>query len=385
MDDWVKSTTLLSSFRASDNAALISPDTIHAAGHNDLQYKKLIETIQNGFEKTRSLTAPKIREYWEVRHCLSMDDGLVLLNHRIVIPTSHRANVLRSLHSAHQGEVCMKAHVNESIYWPGMNTSIHNTRASCMFCTNIVPSQTKESINLTQSPDWPFQQIVIALFYVRNHGYLACANRLTGWLILYHLSHGQANASRLIAICRNIFQSYGAPDELNSDGRPPFTSLPFTQFLRDWAVKHRLSSAAYPQSNGWAELTVKSAKRIISGNTEAQGSLDNDRAARAILQYRNTPIQNIGLSPAQLLLHHQLRDFIPSQPILYKPDADWIAAAKNREITLSHQNARLIEQYNKTTHTLCPLQKGQIVTIQRQTTRRWDTKGQVVKSLPNHQ
>ena len=260
--------------------------------------KKLIDTIQNGFEKTRSLTAPEIHVYWEVRHCLSVDIGLVLLDHRIVIPTSQRANVLRSLHSAHQGEVGMKARANESVYWPGMNASICNARASCMFCTKIAPSQTKEPINLTQFPDWPFQQIVMDLFYVGNHGYLACADRLTGWLILYHLSHGQANASKLILICRDIFQSYGAPEELSSDGRLPFTSLPFTQFLRDWVVKHRLSSSAYPQSNGQAELAVKSAKRIISGNTGAQGSLDNDHTARAILQYRNTTIQNIGLLPA---------------------------------------------------------------------------------------
>ena len=72
-------------------------------------------------------------------------------------------------------------------------------------------------------------------------------------------------------------------------------------------------------------------------------------------------------------------------PTLYKPHADWIAAAKNREIILSRRNARLIEQYNKTTHTLCPLQKGQIVTIQRPTPLRWDTTGQVVETLPNHQ
>ena len=208
-----------------------------------------------------------------------------------------------------------------------------------MFCTKIATSQTKEPINLTQSPDWPFQQILMELFYVGNHGYLACADRLTGWLILYHLSHGQANVSRLISICRDIFQSYGAPEELSSDGGPPFTFLPFTQFLWDWAVKHRLSSAAYPQSNGWAELAVKSAKRIISGNTGAQGSLDNDRVARAILQYRNTPIQNIRLRPTQLLLHRWLHDFIPSQPTLYNPHAEWIAAAKNHGIILSRRNA----------------------------------------------
>ena len=110
----------------------------------------------------------------------NVDDGLVLLDHRIVIPTSRRANVLRSLHSAHQDEVGMKVCANESVYWPGMNTSICSTRASCMFCTKIAPSQTKEPINLTQSHDWPFQQIVMDLFYVRNHGYLACANRLKG-------------------------------------------------------------------------------------------------------------------------------------------------------------------------------------------------------------
>ena len=233
MDDWVKSTTLLSSFGRSDNVAFISPDAIHAAGRSDLQCKKLIDTIQNGFEKTCSLTAPEICEYWKVRHRVSVDNELVLLDHRIVIPTSQHANVLRSLHSTHQGEVSMKVRANESVYWPGMNASIRNTRASCMFCTKIAPSQIKEPINLTQSPDWPFQQIVMDLFYVGNPGYLACADRLTGWLILYHLSHWQANASRLISICWDIFQSYGAPEELSSDGGPLFTSLPFTQFLQD--------------------------------------------------------------------------------------------------------------------------------------------------------
>ena len=121
--------------------------------------------------------------------------------------------------------------------------------------------------------------------------------------------------SRLILICQDIFQTYGTPEELSSNGGPPFTSLPFKQFSQDWAVKHRLSSVAYPQSNGQAELTDKSTKRIITGNT-AQGSFDNDHATRAILQYKNTSIQNIGLSPAQLLLHCRLLDFVPSQPTL---------------------------------------------------------------------
>ena len=50
----------------------------------------------------------------------------------------------------------------------------------------------------------------------------------------------------------------------------------------------------------------------MNGNTSPQGSLDNNSVAQAMLQYQNIPIQRIGLSPAQLLLHHWLCDSIPS-------------------------------------------------------------------------
>lgn len=95
----------------------------------------------------------------------------------------------------------MKACAKDSIYWPGMNASICNVGANCRVCFNIVLSQPQELITLTQSPDWPFQQIVMDLFHVGDQQYLACADRLTRRLILYHLSHGQVNASRIISIC----------------------------------------------------------------------------------------------------------------------------------------------------------------------------------------
>ena len=148
MDDWVKSTTILATFESSDNIVLISTDIIRVAGGSDPQYNKLIDTIQNGFQKICSLTAPEIREYWEVRHRLSVDHGLVLFNQRIVIPTSQCTKVLQSLHSMHQGKVDMKAHANKYAL-------IRDTRAGCTYCSKTAPSQPKEPINLTPSPDWP--------------------------------------------------------------------------------------------------------------------------------------------------------------------------------------------------------------------------------------
>ena len=243
----------------------------------------------------------------------------------------------------------------------------------------------EEAVTMTPSPEWPFQQIVMDIFHVGHVTYLACADRLTGWLILYHLKPGHATTSKLMSICRQLFQTYGTPEEISTDGGQPFTSTAFQEFLQTWGVKHRRSSVAYPQSNGRAELAVKTAKRIVNGNTDTQGSLDNDKAARAILQYRNTPIQGIGLSPAQLLLHRRLRDSIPSQPFLYKPHPEWIAAAQRRELILQKRNAKLVERYNRHTHNLCPLQAGDTVTIQNPLNRRWNTTGKIISALPERQ
>ena len=52
---------------------------------------------------------------------------------------------------------------------------------------------------------------------------------------------------------------------------------------------------------------------------------------------------------------------------------------------LSQHNARLIEKYNRTAHTLRPLLKGQIVSIQCTNNGRWSTTGQFIETLPHNQ
>ena len=116
----------------------------------------------------------------------------------------------------------------------------------------------------------------------------------------------------------------------------------------------------YAQSNGRADLAVKAEKRKVYGNVASNGSLNTDWTARAVLQYRNAPIQGIGLvSPAQMLLHRQLRDFLSSHPILYKSPKEWVRAGYQREQLLSKHNEKLITNYNHRAHNLSPLKVGE--------------------------
>ena len=115
ISDIKESTPLMATFAGSNNIAMISPDIIHTAGCGDPQYKKLISVIQQGFPRTLNLTAPEVHEYWEVRHHFSTDNGLVLLDQKIVIPKTQQRKVPHCLHSAHQRVVGMKALANESV------------------------------------------------------------------------------------------------------------------------------------------------------------------------------------------------------------------------------------------------------------------------------
>ena len=60
-------------------------------------------------------------------------------------------------------------------------------------------------------------------------------------------------------------------------------------------------------------------KHILHDNIGHDDTLDNDKVTLALLQYRNTPIRDIGLSPAQIFLHRQLRDGEPTNPMYYQP------------------------------------------------------------------
>ena len=175
--------------------------------------------------------------------------------------------------------------------------------------------------------EYPFQQICADFFEISGHKYLSVVDRFSGWPVLFHYGYSHPNSAMLIADLRSVFSTYGAPEHFFSDGGPPFTSNAVRNFLSTWQVQIHTSSERYPQSNGRAELAVKTAKRILEENTASNGSLNTDRACQALLQYRNTPLQNLGLSPAQILFHRNLRDCVPTSKNHLRPGSRQPASA----------------------------------------------------------
>ena len=364
----------------------ITLDSVQETAEKDTQYQNLLKTIKQGFPSSRDLLPNNLREYWGVHNRLSVMGGIALMDKRIVVPLLLRKIVLDNLHSANQGVTGMKFRANQSVYWPGLDASIRNHRAVCMDCIKHAPSNPPEPLILTPSPDYPFQQVCADYFSIVHHSYLTVVDRFSGWLCVYHCKKNEMDAKTLINIFRELFVAYGVSEEISSDGGPQFKSKDFQDFLAVWGVKWRPSSASYPQSNGRAELGVKTAKRIIHNNVSADGSLNNDSAARAILEYRNTPLPDLKLSPAQILFHRQLRDSVPTHPSHYRLHRDWVIDAEERERAYAKRNALMVQRYNKHARELPSLQVGTDVIIQSQGFKKaWDRTGRIVAALPNRQ
>ena len=211
-----------------------------------------------------------------------------------------------------------------------------------------------------------------------SHNYCVVVDKFSSWLVIYHVKSSSTHG-HLISCLTSLFSTYGAPERLFTDGGLQFQAHEFDLFLKRWKVHHVTSSAFYPQSNSRAELAVKTAKRLLRNNT-SNGSINTEKVGRALQQYRNTPIQHLGLSPSQLLFHRNIRDGLPVNPQALRPSKLWIEAADQREAAFEKRNLDMARRYDSTTRPLSELTPGTYVLIQDAGgKKRWSRSGVIVK------
>lgn len=277
---------------------------------NDDTLTSVIKYIREGWPNTKLSIPNHVKFYFQLQDRLTVDDGLLFLDHRIIIPKSLRNKMLYLLHEPHMGMEKTKLKARMTVYWPNINTDIEQIVSKCTVCEQYRANNTKEPMLSHSVPDLPFEKVAVDLLDCKGKPYLVLIDYYSKWLELKSIRNKQA--SEIILKLKSIFSEHGVPKQICSDNMP-FNSYEFIMFSKEWDIECIYSSPRYPKSNGMAERAVQIAKNILNkSNNESEAFV-------ALLEYRSTPVKSTGLAPCQVLMSRLLRSKIPVSKDVLKP------------------------------------------------------------------
>jgi transposase InsO family protein len=309
----------------------------------------LMDTIRNGWPETMSETHEAAKPFFNYRDELSIGDGIIFKNSRMVIPPSMRRSMLERLHVGHMGIEKSRQRARQAVFWPGINKDIEETVRSCSECQTYRNSQQKEPMTVMEEPELPWQMVGTDLFKFNKKDYVLVVDYKTKFFEVDILP--DTKSTTVVEKLSKMMSTHGIPEVVRSDGGPQYISYEFKEFASRYGFQHIMSSPYYSQGNGLAEAYVQIAKNRMKKSKDPW---------LAFLEIKNTPIE-CGESPAKLLMSRELRSVLPVTRESLRPR---LVNQEDCESTAQRKKERRTEQYNRGARSLPELQDGEQIRVQ---------------------
>ena len=324
--------------------------------------------VNEGWPENIKDCPTEAKPYFTIREELTVVDGVIFKDNKIVVPSTLRKEMLAKIHESHQGIVRCKQRARECLYWPGMMTQIYNLVSQCSTCKQNAKYQQRQPLINHDIPDQPWVKVGSDLFEYDGAQYCLVVDYYSKFPEMMRLGR-ESTSQAVIRALKSIFSRHGIPRVLVTDNGPCYSSREFRKFAKDWEFEHVTSSPKYPRSNGMAERYVGTIKSLLKKAEDPY---------LAILEYRTTPIDDLGLSPAQLLMGRRLNTKIPTHADLLKPQTVHSETVKQK---LNEKQAIQKKYYDRGTRSLSPLKPGDTVRVWNPEKKKWNPA--IVESLTN--
>lgn len=277
----------------------------------DATLQSLMNIIMAGWPLTKEEIPVCIREYWNYKEELTVQDGVLYKGMKVIVPASMRPQMIARAHSSHLGPDACVRRARDVLFWPSMADQIKDQVQNCKVCNDFLARQQKEPLMTHKIPETPWSKVGQDLFTLGDENYLVTVDYFSDYFELDLLP--DTTAESVVNATKCHFARHGIADMVTDNG-PQYSSAHFAKFTREWEFQHTTSSPLHSQSNGKAESSLKIAKNVVKkakrGNKDLQMSL---------LEWRNTLDSN-GLSPVQKLMSRRTRTTIPTNVALLKPE-----------------------------------------------------------------
>ncbi|XP_023933671.1 uncharacterized protein K02A2.6-like [Lingula anatina] len=249
-----------------------------------------------------------------------------------------------------------------------MNAEIKQLADNCEACQEMKARTSKNLLNQHDQGTSAWQKVGLDLFEIKGRNYLVTVDYYSNFIEVDYLSTTTSNV--VIAILKKHFARYGVPITIVSDGGPQFASSVFDQFTKKWGIRHIKSSPHYPRANGKAESAVKTVKHLMYKCVK-----NNEDQFEALLELRNVPRQETGLSPYQMVFGKPGRTFLPS---VAKKSKDPQVLEK-----INKRNKSVKKYHDKSARDLPKLKIGQNVYFEQKQNQQWIL-GKVLDTCDEH-
>jgi hypothetical protein len=129
---------------------------------------------------------------------------------------------------------------------------------------------------------------------------LVCTDYMTKWVEAKAL-HRATEEAVIKFLFTDIFNRFGMPRELITDGGPPFSSHGFQATLQKYHIQQRMTTPYHPQANGQVESTNKVIEAILTKTVKESRKDWSNRLLEALWAYKTTWRNTTGFSPYELV------------------------------------------------------------------------------------
>uniref|UniRef100_A0A0W0G2H2 Putative reverse transcriptase-rnase h-integrase n=1 Tax=Moniliophthora roreri TaxID=221103 RepID=A0A0W0G2H2_MONRR len=233
-------------------------DIAEQLGLDDFHKSALEQLLDQGVPPIKSALSD-----WKV------DGDLLFFKDRVYVPNDlelHR-RVVQSIHNTpgvgHPGQWNTIKQVQQDFWWPGMAKFIRSFVDGCVICQqskiNTHPTRTPiQPLQLTPN-SFPFQVCTMDLITDLPEcdamdSILVVVDHSSMKGVIFTPCAKTADTTKIVEILiQHLYKRFGLPDRIISDRDPRFAAEVFQEMGKQLSIKHSMSTAFHPQTDGETE------------------------------------------------------------------------------------------------------------------------------------
>ena len=134
-------------------------DELLQATDKDAELQALKNVISTGWPAKRSKLPADLHAYWDYRDELTVENGILMKNSKVLIPESLKQKYINKVHSGHMGIDSTLKKAREFIFWKGYSADIKEAIEKCGICQSQEKTHSTRQKYVSEVPPHPWHTL----------------------------------------------------------------------------------------------------------------------------------------------------------------------------------------------------------------------------------